>query len=381
MMSTTTRFGVMGFVCGLMLSVSASCGLPQGRCTATSCPGCCDSRGMCQTGTTPTACGQRGMMCTACGLGQTCGFGGVCSGGSTGTGGDGVGGSGVGGSGVGGSGVGGGVGGSGVGGGVAGSGVGGGVAGSGVGGGVGGSGAGGGAPPCNTCLANTGGQLVCVPSGTNLNLTTCGRNGGLCQNCVQQGAAACVMGTCQGSMTGGGFPGVGGGSAGSGVGGGAAGGCVQISMVPQQNFVAAGFSSNPDAGFERLVVISSLGANQDAGTGFFGVNERYWNFGGPRPFFPESFTLPFNNLYQTCDHCLSIRFCLLDLSQCASEGYFARSGAGQWTSGTFNTAAGTFSGNIGPTNYVAWNFMTDSPSTMSTECVDIGSQSFSVSWP
>jgi hypothetical protein len=244
----------------------------------------------------------------------------------------------------------------------------------------GGSGVGGGgAPPCNTCLANTGGQLVCVPQGTNLNLTTCGRNGGLCQNCVQQGATACVMGTCQGSSTGGGFPGVGGGSAGTG--GGAAGGCIQIPSIAAGNFVDGTFRSNADAGFEYFLALSVLTANQDAGTGFFGINERYWPLGSPRPLFPESFTIPSNNLYFTCDHCLSIRFCLLDLSQCSNDGYFARSGSGQWTSGIFNEASGAFSGTIGPTNYVGWDFQNDAPSTTVTDCVDVGSQSFSVSWP
>ncbi len=228
-MSTTTRWLVLGFVCGVLMAATSSCGTPQGRCTPTTCPGCCDARGMCQSGTAPTACGQRGAACMACGLNQSCGFGGTCTGGNENTGGgSGVGGSGVGGGTSGGFTAGGSSGGGTSGGFTAGGSSGGGSSGGGfTGGGAsgggstaggssgGGSTGGGGAPPCSTCLANSGGQLVCVPQGTNQNLTTCGRNGGLCQNCVQQGQTACVMGTCTGSSTGGG--GAGGGPA-SGVG-------------------------------------------------------------------------------------------------------------------------------------------------------------------
>ncbi|MBL8923073.1 MAG: hypothetical protein JNJ54_29760 [Myxococcaceae bacterium] len=45
---------------------------PRGRCDATTCMGCCDSRGTCQLGSTASFCGQRGATCGVCGLGLIC---------------------------------------------------------------------------------------------------------------------------------------------------------------------------------------------------------------------------------------------------------------------------------------------------------------------
>ncbi|MBL8922987.1 MAG: hypothetical protein JNJ54_29325 [Myxococcaceae bacterium] len=288
MSMTMTRWVMMGFVCGVLVSTSSSCG-GKPPCNTTTCStGCCDATGTCQMGNTNSACGARGGACTACGLGSVCMFGGTCSGnnnsggGFSGTGGGATGGGFATGGGTTGGGFatgGGSTGGGSTGGGFAtggGSTGGGSVTGGGTAGGppcspttclgcclngvcqngnlaqacgragnqcavcntgdvcsafgtcTSGSGGGsaGGTPACNTCLAQTGGQLVCVPTGTNLNVTTCGSNGGFCQNCIRNGFTACTNGVCTGAATGGGSA-TGGGFAtggGSPTGGGGTGG-------------------------------------------------------------------------------------------------------------------------------------------------------------
>jgi hypothetical protein len=89
----------------LVLSLLTGCvaSAPRGRCDASNCAGCCDSRGTCQLGSTASFCGQRGATCGSCGLGLICsqgmcgppslsvnpgtGGGSTTSGGGTGTGG------------------------------------------------------------------------------------------------------------------------------------------------------------------------------------------------------------------------------------------------------------------------------------------------------
>lgn len=281
MSMTMTRWVMTGFICGALLSMSASCG-PQ-QCTPTTCTGCCDSSNRCQLGNQNSVCGSKGAACTSCSLGQACSFGGVCTGGSGGnnagggfatTGGGSAGGGFATGGGLstgggvatgGGFATGGGLatgGGTVTGGGLA---TGGGTAncspanclgcclnnvcqngnaalacgragnqcsvcsggavcnafgmcsGSSGGGGAGG-GSGGGAPACTTCLAQTGGTLACVPL-ANISVTTCGTNGSFCQNCVRNGFTACTNGVCTGSAAGGGSAG-GGSATGGGNGGG-----------------------------------------------------------------------------------------------------------------------------------------------------------------
>lgn len=277
MSTTMMRWMMLGFVCGALASAGSSCGGTP-PCNTSTCTGCCDGMGKCQLGNANSACGTKGGACTTCGLGSVCMFGGMCSGNTNNTGGGFA-------TTGGGNATGGGFatgGGNATGGGFAtGGGTGGGFSTGGgftTGGGTGGGpicspttclgcclngtcvpgnqpsgcgragnqctvcsgtdvctafgvcsagtggGAGGGGPACNTCLAQTAGQLVCVPTGTNLNVTTCGSNGSFCQNCIRNGFTACTNGVCTGSATGGGGPTGGGGATGGGAGGGGTGG-------------------------------------------------------------------------------------------------------------------------------------------------------------
>lgn len=59
------------FLLFLLLSACVA-SAPRGRCDASNCSGCCDSRGTCQLGSTASFCGQRGAACGACGLGLIC---------------------------------------------------------------------------------------------------------------------------------------------------------------------------------------------------------------------------------------------------------------------------------------------------------------------
>jgi hypothetical protein len=115
----------------------ASCGTPKGKCTPSSCFGCCDANDQCQPGTSTTACGASANMCTSCAFGSLCNLG-ICSTGGTG------GGSGGGTGGGSGGGTGGGMTGGGTGGGATGGGSGGGTGGGTTGGGTGGGTTGGG---------------------------------------------------------------------------------------------------------------------------------------------------------------------------------------------------------------------------------------------
>jgi len=66
--------------------VGAACGSAKPPCTATTCPGCCDSFGSCQQGTAQNACGLGGNACQPCFANQVCSLG-NCIGGTTGGGG------------------------------------------------------------------------------------------------------------------------------------------------------------------------------------------------------------------------------------------------------------------------------------------------------
>lgn len=68
------RFVLAGFVAGLILSTTASCGQPmaQKSCGPESCQGCCTESGDCLAGTAVFECGTGGAACVACEANQVC---------------------------------------------------------------------------------------------------------------------------------------------------------------------------------------------------------------------------------------------------------------------------------------------------------------------
>jgi hypothetical protein len=65
------RWWVAGFVAGVVLGVTPSCG-SSSICSPSNCSGCCDSQGQCQSGKLLLTCGINGLTCTACVPGDVC---------------------------------------------------------------------------------------------------------------------------------------------------------------------------------------------------------------------------------------------------------------------------------------------------------------------
>lgn len=75
-----SRVLVLGFGCGLLVSLIASCGpsmAPAKSCSAATCEGCCTETGDCLAGTAVFECGAGGEACQACASNQVCQAG-VC---------------------------------------------------------------------------------------------------------------------------------------------------------------------------------------------------------------------------------------------------------------------------------------------------------------
>ena len=195
MTSISTLRGIaLGASLGFVLAVVPSCGGLKpattdggGKCSSTSCAGCCDGSGNCQTGASPNVCGVDGAACQVCSSGMSCSTG-VCKSGSGGNGGTGgSGGTGTGGSGGTGGSSGGGVGGSGGTGGNSG-------------GGMGGSG--GGSASCNNsnctgCCDQVNGMCR---NGNADNL--CGGGGLACKVCNVGLGESCQNSQCIGGACG-----------------------------------------------------------------------------------------------------------------------------------------------------------------------------------
>ncbi|MDX2010924.1 MAG: hypothetical protein SFW67_12065 [Myxococcaceae bacterium] len=203
------------------------------------------------------------------------------------------------------------------------------------------------------------------------------------------------------SLVGGGTSGVGGsggsggGSSGGGTGGGSGGGmstgggssgaCVQLAQIPNQAFFGGAFGpGNPDGGngFEFIFSVAALDIDRDAGLGVFAFNELYWDFPGPQPTFPRSFTLA-QSTYQQCYDCFVIRTCQLDdLDRCSPRGFMAQAGSGTYQSATLNRMTGGFAGSATNLRYVAWDFaMGADRAVPDAGCIDVASMSWSVTWP
>ena len=173
-MMKMVRWLLPGFVLGVLLALSPSCGTKP-ACGPANCSGCCDATGLCQPGSGSQFCGISGGACLTCNFNESCtlgrctGFGGVGGGSGGGSGG-------------------------------------------GTGGGVGGGAGGGGGtaatcnPACgsNQCCqfnSNTG-NFACVNAGTAL---ACKGAGGACEVCSGNatcGASGCRDTTCSGCVQG-----------------------------------------------------------------------------------------------------------------------------------------------------------------------------------
>lgn len=75
-----SRSFAFGFLAGLVVALTASCGpaqAPQQECSAATCEGCCTETGDCLAGTAVFECGAGGEACVSCAANQVCQAG-VC---------------------------------------------------------------------------------------------------------------------------------------------------------------------------------------------------------------------------------------------------------------------------------------------------------------
>lgn len=70
-----SRFGLFGFLAGLVLSLSCGTVAPPKTCTPGECDGCCTEAGDCLAGTSVFECGAGGAACVACEANELCNAG------------------------------------------------------------------------------------------------------------------------------------------------------------------------------------------------------------------------------------------------------------------------------------------------------------------